>query len=427
MTDTARPDSQRDERDTPYRYTAALAAADRGPLAGPVGRRGDLRGARTRPARWPSRTRSPARPKSYVLDMFPYPSGIGLHVGHPLGYIATDVLRPVQADDRAQRPARAGLRRVRPARRAVRRADRPAPAGHHRGEHRDDARAAAPAGAGARPRAAASSTTDPEFYRWTQWIFLQVYNSWYDDEAGRARPIAELEPLLASGARPVPADVPGVPSGVRGPTWTSWTAAGSSTRTGWPTCRDSPVNWCPGLGTVLANEEVTAEGRSDRGNFPVFKRDLRQWMMRITAYAPRLLTDLDALDWPESIKLQQRNWIGRSEGARVTFPSEAGAIEVFTTRPDTLFGATFMVVAPEHPLVDLLASGAWPDRRTDRRGPGERPRRATRSRPTAGPPSCAPTWSGRPRVATRPACSPAPSPPTRSTARRSRCSSPTTC
>src|SRR5690606_12507342 len=119
--------------------------------------------------------------------------------------------------------------------------------------------------------------------------------------------------------------------------------------------------------TVLSNEEVTADGRSDRGNFPVFRRPLRQWMMRITAYADRLLGDLDLLDWPEPIKLQQRNWIGRSEGARVTFPtvrpdgSAGPGIEVFTTRPDTLFGATYMVLAPEHPLVDELTAAAWPD------------------------------------------------------------------
>ncbi len=121
---------------------------------------------------------------------------------------------------------------------------------------------------------------------------------------------------------------------------------------------DAPVNWCPGLGTILANEEVTAEGRSDIGNYPVFKRNMRQWTMRITAYADRLLNDLDRLDWPESIKLMQRNWIGRSEGARVRFASSAGDIEVFTTRPDTLFGATFMVLSPEHPLVDTLTTQA---------------------------------------------------------------------
>ena len=115
---------------------------------------------------------------------------------------------------------------------------------------------------------------------------------------------------------------------------------------------DAPVNWCPGLGTVVANEEVTADGRSDRGNFPVFKRNMRQWMMRITAYADRLIADLDLLDWTDAIKAMQRNWIGRSEGATVHFESPAGPITVFTTRPDTLFGATFMVLAPEHPLVD---------------------------------------------------------------------------
>src|SRR6185436_10297158 len=119
---------------------------------------------------------------------------------------------------------------------------------------------------------------------------------------------------------------------------------------------DAPVNWCPGLGTVVANEEVTADGRSDRGNFPVFKRNMRQWMMRITAYADRLIDDLDVLEWSDSLKTMQRNWIGRSHGARVDFPSTAGPITVFTTRPDTLFGATFMVLSPEHPLIDDITS-----------------------------------------------------------------------
>ena len=125
---------------------------------------------------------------------------------------------------------------------------------------------------------------------------------------------------------------------------------------------DSMVNWCPGLGTVLANEEVTSDGRSDRGNFPVFRKRLRQWMMRITAYSDRLLDDLDALDWPEKVKTMQRNWIGRSTGAVGTVsPPTHGDIEVFTTRPDTLFGATYMVLAPEHDLVDQLTAADWPD------------------------------------------------------------------
>ena len=123
---------------------------------------------------------------------------------------------------------------------------------------------------------------------------------------------------------------------------------------------DSLVNWCPGLGTVLANEEVTSDGRSDRGNFPVFRKRLRQWMMRITAYSDRLLDDLELLDWPEKVKTMQRNWIGRSTGAAVLFATEAGDIEVFTTRPDTLFGATYMVLAPEHELVDALVAEQWP-------------------------------------------------------------------
>src|SRR5919206_2897109 len=117
---------------------------------------------------------------------------------------------------------------------------------------------------------------------------------------------------------------------------------------------EAPVNWCPGLGTVLSNEEVTADGRSERGNFPVFRRNLRQWMMRITAYADRLVDDLDLLDWPEKVKSMQRNWIGRSSGAHIRFPVAGDAIEVFTTRPDTVFGATYMVLAPEHHLVDRI-------------------------------------------------------------------------
>src|SRR6202040_2120176 len=129
---------------------------------------------------------------------------------------------------------------------------------------------------------------------------------------------------------------------------------------------DSMVNWCPGLGTVLANEEVTADGRSDRGNFPVFRKRLRQWMMRITAYADRLLDDLDVLDWPEKVKTMQRNWIGRSTGAAALFSArptdgETVDLDVFTPRPDTLFGATYLVLAPEHDLVDRLVAAAWPD------------------------------------------------------------------
>ena len=203
------------------------------------------------------------------------------------------------------------------------------------------------------------ATTDVPYYRWTQWIFLQIYNSWYDDEADRARPIAQLVQEFRAGRFPTPGDIPFDDLGPleqRRELVDSYRLAYEAY---------APVNWCPGLGTVLANEEVTADGRSERGNFPVYRRPLKQWMLRITAYADRLLDDLDALDWTDSIKLMQRNWIGRSTGASVRFPVGGSRrdldIEVFTTRPDTLFGATYMVLAPEHPLVDVITPNQWPD------------------------------------------------------------------
>jgi leucyl-tRNA synthetase len=178
---------------------------------------------------------------------------------------------------------------------------------------------------------------------------LQIHGAWYDTETERARPIADLIAAFENGDRPTP----------DGRAWSALSAGErhdivDDHRLAY--LSNAPVNWCPGLGTILANEEVTAEGRSDIGNYPVFKRNMRQWMMRITSYADRLLDDLDRLDWPEPIKLMQRNWIGRSDGARVSFSTSAGDIEVFTTRPDTLFGATFMVLSPEHPLVDALTT-----------------------------------------------------------------------
>jgi leucyl-tRNA synthetase len=197
------------------------------------------------------------------------------------------------------------------------------------------------------------STTDEDFYRWTQWIFLQVYNSWYDERIGKARPVSELENAYADGSIATPS----------GDAWSDMSAAQrrdavDARRLAY--LSHAPVNWCPGLGTILANEEVTAEGRSDIGNYPVFKKNMRQWMMRITSYADRLLDDLDRLDWPEPIKLMQRNWIGRSEGAEVDFQvdGQPEKIRVFTTRPDTLFGATYMVLSPEHRLVAGLTTPA---------------------------------------------------------------------
>jgi leucyl-tRNA synthetase len=191
--------------------------------------------------------------------------------------------------------------------------------------------------------------------RWTQWIFLQIFESWFDEEQQRARPISELRDEFESGARTAPDGA-------------AWSELGPIERRILIDARrlayvdESPVNWCPGLGTVLANEEVTAEGRSERGNFPVFTRNLRQWKMRITAYSDRLIDDLERVDWPDSVKNMQRNWIGRSHGARVRFdvPTAARSFDVFTTRPDTLFGATYAVLAPEHELVGDLVADQWP-------------------------------------------------------------------
>ncbi len=296
-----------------------------------------------------------------VLDMFPYPSGAGLHVGHPLGYIATDVYSrfnrmlgknvlhalgydafglPAEqyAVQTGQHPRKTTDENIAIMARQLRRL----------GLGFDDRRTFA--------------TIDPDYYRWTQWIFVQIFNSWYDETAprpdgsiGRARPIAELVDQFVSGERSTP----------DGRGWAALTAAEQAAALDdhrLVRSVEAQVNWCPGLGTVLANEEVTAEGRSDRGNYPVFKRKLRQWVMRITAYADRLADDLDGVDWPEKVKVMQRNWIGRSQGASVGFavPGTDESIEVFTTRPDTLFGATFMVLAPEHPLVDVLTpEGEW--------------------------------------------------------------------
>lgn len=295
-----------------------------------------------------------AKPKKFIMDMFPYPSGAGLHVGHPLGYIATDVYArhqrmtghnvlhtlgfdafglpaeqyAVQTGTHPRVSTEANMENMKVQLRRL-------------GLGHDKRRSFA--------------TIDSDYYKWTQWIFLQIFNSWYDTEADRARPIAELVEQFENGTRATP----------DGREWSALSAAERADLLGeyrLAYASDAPVNWAPGLGTVLANEEVTADGRSERGNFPVFKAKLRQWNMRITAYADRLLNDLDGLDWPDAIKLQQRNWIGRSEGARVEFPVDsAGGITVFTTRQDTLFGATYMVLAPEHDMVERIIPAAWPE------------------------------------------------------------------
>ena len=287
-------------------------------------------------------------PNIFIMDMFPYPSGAGLHVGHPLGFIGTDVFARYKrmtgynvlhtmGYDAFGLPAEEHARQT--------------------GQHpRDNTNANIEnmrkqlrrLGLGHDSRRSVS-TTDLEFYKWTQWIFLQLFNSWYDSEADRARPITELESLLSNGHLKLE----------NGTDWNALTISEKreiidSYRLAY--LAEAPVNWCPALGTVLANEEVTAEGRSERGNHPVFRRPLKQWMMRITAYADRLLDDLEILDWSDAIKTMQRNWIGKSEGAEITFKAGDEDLKVFTTRPDTLFGATYMVLAPEHPLINVITS-----------------------------------------------------------------------
>jgi leucyl-tRNA synthetase len=277
----------------------------------------------------------PSKPKFYILDMFPYPSGAGLHVGHPEGYTATDivarykhmcgfnVLHPMGWDafglpaeqyaiKSGQHPAITTHENVERFKKQLRRI------GFSYDWQRE------------------INTTDPRYYKWTQWIFLQIYNSWFNPATNKAEPISTYRGADRDSAR------------------LAYVA-------------EVPVNWCPELGTVLANEEVV-DGKSELGGFPVVRRPMRQWMLRITAYAERLLKEIEELDWPEGIKSLQRNWIGRSEGAEIDFEiadrglrSAESKIRVFTTRPDTLYGATYMVLAPEHSLVDLIvAEEQWP-------------------------------------------------------------------
>ncbi len=301
-----------------------------------------------------------AKPKYYVLDMFPYPSGEGLHVGHPEGYTASDIMArykrargfsvmhpmgwdafglpaeqyAIKTDTHPAATTRKNVSRFRGQLQSL---------GFSYDWDRE------------------INTTDPEYYRWTQWIFLKLYDTWFDESRGQGRPISELEAEFATGGRAVPGCAQ------------AWCELdGRRQREVLAGFRlayqaDVAVNWCPGLGTVLANEEVI-DGKSEVGGFPVERRPMRQWMLRITAYAKRLLDGLDALEWSESLKMMQRNWIGRSEGALVHFQvaDRPEILDVFTTRPDTLYGVSYMVLAPEHPLVhigqkDCIIPAAWPE------------------------------------------------------------------
>ncbi len=270
-------------------------------------------------------------PKFYILDMFPYPSGAGLHVGHPEGYTATDILARYR---RAQ-----GFNVLHP----MGWDSFGLPAEQYAVKTGQHPRITTETNIANFTRQIQSlgfsydwsrevATTDPEYFRWTQWIFLKIYNSWFNPATNKAEPIDTLT---------YPADCR---------TESQRRAYRDSKRLAYVS--EAPVNWCPELGTVLANEEVI-DGKSEVGGFPVIRKPMRQWMLRITAYAERLLADLDTIEWSDSLKEMQRNWIGRSEGAEVDFQVEGRPekIRVFTTRPDTLFGATYMVLSPEHRLV----------------------------------------------------------------------------
>jgi len=351
------------EQETTYRYTGALANEVE--------------------AKWqsqwerdePFRARNPgepgfdaAKPKFYALDMFPYPSGAGLHVGHPEGYIATDilcrykrmrgfnVLHPMGWDafglPAEQYAVQTGVHPVITTRKAI-----------------DTFRAQLKRFGLSYDWSREVSTCEPDFYRWTQWIWLRCYDAWYDRTAQRAKPISELVSAFERGERE--------PSAGAWATLTSDERRAEIDAHRLAYLGQQTVNWCPKLGTVLANEEVI-DGRSERGGYPVMRLPLRQWMFRITEYAERLLADLATIDWPESTRAQQTEWIGRSEGAEIRFevltdggaggaavtaPGALTTLVVFTTRPDTLFGSTYMVVAPEHPLVDAAIARAGPAER----------------------------------------------------------------
>jgi len=275
-------------------------------------------------------------PKFYILDMFPYPSGAGLHVGHPEGYTATDILARYR---RAQ-----GFNVLHP----MGWDSFGLPAEQYAVKTGQHPRITTETNIANFTRQIQSlgfsydwsrevATTDPEYFRWTQWIFLKIYHSWFNPASNQAEPIETL---------PFPADCQ---------TEAQRRAHRDSKRLAYVS--EAPVNWCPELGTVLANEEVI-DGKSEVGGFPVIRKPMRQWMLRITAYADKLLADLDTIEWSDSLKEMQRNWIGRSEGAEVDFQvdGQPEKIRVFTTRPDTLFGATYMVLSPEHRLVAGLTT-----------------------------------------------------------------------
>ena len=322
----------------------------------------------------PNEPRAGAAGKLYALDMFPYPSGAGLHVGHPEGYTATDIVSRYSRmrGKHVLHPMGWDAFGLPAEQHAIKTGTHPRVTTQ---QNIDNFRRQLKLLGFSYDWSREISTTDEDYYRWTQWIFLQLFDTWYDPECewtgadgkrrtGKGRPISEL---------PIPDDVQAEGDKAIRRYQDQHRLAYQS---------HAPVNWCPALGTVLANEEVMADGTSEVGGHPVERRPLRQWMLRITSYAERLLDELNEVDWPESIKILQRNWIGKSVGAEVDFRVESrgsrdegfeewkaaraaggypaapedDVLRVYTTRPDTLFGATYMVVAPEHPIVDAITT-----------------------------------------------------------------------
>ncbi|MFC4723155.1 leucine--tRNA ligase [Geojedonia litorea] len=301
-----------------------------------------------------------SKPKYYVLDMFPYPSGAGLHVGHPLGYIASDiyarykrhkgfnVLHPQGYDSfglpaeqyaiqTGQHPAITTAENIKTYRRQL----------DQIGFSFDWSREV--------------RTSDPNYYKWTQWVFIQLFESWYNNETNKAEAISDLVKIFeAKGNVTVNAACDDDTEVFSAQEWNSFSSEKQQEfllKYRLTYLAESEVNWCPALGTVLANDEIV-NGVSERGGHPVIRKKMTQWSMRISAYAERLLKGLDTIDWPEPLKESQRYWIGKSVGASVRFKikDHSEVIEVFTTRPDTIFGASFMTLAPEHDLVPLITT-----------------------------------------------------------------------
>ena len=306
---------------------------------------------------------APSKPKFYVLDMFPYPSGAGLHVGHPLGYIASDIF--------ARYKRLTGFNVLHP--RGYDSFGLPAEQyAIQTGQHPEKTTTVNIARYRSQLDRIGFSfdwdrevrTCDPAYFKWTQWAFLKMFGSWYDKSLDKARPIEDLEKAFAEGgSAAVDAACNDAPV-FTAEQWNAFSPKEKSDilmhyRIAYQ--GESTVNWCPALGTVLANDEVK-DGYSERGGFPVFQKKMTQWQLRVSAYAGRLLDCLETLDWSDSLKEMQRNWIGRSEGAEMVFKVECDGtsydMTIFTTRADTVFGVTFMVLAPESEWVEKLTAAS---------------------------------------------------------------------